>query len=107
MKTAHLEFVSNLSTVILWRVEDHVRHGMGFEAAKELAIKESSRHWKYLSPRAKADALRVARSIKPSDMHANMRRLYFDRHLADIERVRGRPAGRIERLFFRVTGLCW
>ncbi|MAW86511.1 MAG: hypothetical protein CMJ42_08290 [Phyllobacteriaceae bacterium] len=102
-----IEFIRDIATSVLWRIDDEVARGVPFPEAKATAIKHASKSWKYMSPHTKDAVFKVCYSFAPSDLSKRTMRAVTDKLRNDVEEYRGKPMGRIERAFFNWTGMCF
>lgn len=104
MKSTELHFVRDAAAAVLWRIEDMVEAGATFAEAKKAAIAQAKPSWRWFPEHVAQGIEAVAESLQPGDMSRRTRRIAEDRSLQAIEEGRGRPAGYMERLLYRLTG---
>ena len=107
MNHAEIEFIRQVATAVKWAIEADVEGGKAFQTAKRERIKQAEPSWRMLAWETRQAVLAVCWSIAPADLSPATRRRAKARHLEEIERARGSPAGRVERLLYRLTGLCF
>lgn len=100
-----VELVHNASEAVRWRICEMVQRGTPFHEAKERAIRQASASWRGFGPEVAEGINRVVSSYRLSDLDKPALRRVRERSLVQIEVMRGRKAGRIERALFRLTGL--
>lgn len=100
-----IEIIRDHATATLWQIEEDVIAGIPFEKAKADRIRQMLDATKSLSGRIRPALANVLWSLEPGDMSAKTSEALSMRFLHAIEEARGKPAGRIERFLYRVTGL--
>jgi hypothetical protein len=100
-----VELVHKAAEAVRWRISDLVHHGMSFEDAKATAIKQARPSWRGFSPEVAEGVRRVTASYRLGDVERSVKKHLHSRALVEIETMRGKKAGRIERAIWRVTGL--
>ena len=100
-----VELVHKAAEAVRWRISDLVHGGMSFEDAKAAAIKQARPSWRGFSPEVAEGVRRVTASYRLGDVERSVKKHLHVRTLVEIETMRGRKAGRIERLLYRVSGL--
>jgi hypothetical protein len=100
-----VDLVHKAAEAVRWRISDLVDGGMSFEDAKAAAIKQARPSWRGFSPEVAEGVRRVVTSYRLADVEPAVKKHLHARTLVEIETMRGRKAGRIERAIWRVTGL--
>lgn len=82
-----------------------MRQGKTFADAKAEIMRRARSVYKFSRPELYEGYMRCVSDVQFSDMPRDIFRRIEDDFLASIEERRGRPAGRIERALYRMTGL--
>lgn len=88
-----------------YAVADLMRRGKSFADAKAEIVKRARSVYKFSRPELYEGYMRMVNDVQFSDMPKDIMRSIEDGFLADIEKMRGYKAGRLERWFYRLTGL--
>lgn len=86
-------------------VADLMRRGKSFDEAKAIIIKRADSAYKFSRPELYEGYRRCVADVRFSDMPKDIFRRIEDDFLASIEKRRGYKAGKIERWFYRFTGM--
>lgn len=100
-----IDTIRNISTAVLWKIDDDVAAGVPFPEAKDKAIKHASKSWSYLIPETREAIFQLCYSIGPADLSKRTIAILKEDFRKDIEKYRGYPMGRIERAFYWLTGM--
>lgn len=86
-------------------VADLMRRGKSFDEAKAIIVKRADSVYKFSRPALYEGYRRCVADVRFADMPKDIMRGIEDGFLADIEKMRGYKAGRLERWFYRLTGM--
>jgi len=86
-------------------VADLMRRGKSFAEAKAIIEARAASVYKHSRPALAEGYRRCVGDVQFADMPKDIMRGIEDGFLADIEKARGYKAGRLERWFYRLTGM--
>lgn len=98
-----IEYIRTYAIAATIRIGELVVSGEPFSKAKQDVIKKIMKHQR-ASGTVKKSLYTVMQSISPNDLSKDVKSILKERDLAEIERVRGKKAGWIERQFYYLTG---
>lgn len=84
-----------------------MRQGKSFPDAKAEIERRVRAIYKFSRPELYEGYIRMAQDVRFSDMPDDITKKIEDWFLESIEKERGYKAGRIERFWYRLTGLVW
>lgn len=88
-------------------VADLMRRGRTFPDAKAEITKRAQSAYKFSRPELFEGYMRMVQDVQFSDMPEDIMGKIEDGFLDQVERQRGKPLGRVNRLLWRWFGLLW
>lgn len=101
------QFIADMATAVKWRIEQMVEAGASLEQAKRDAIKQAEPSWRGLTPEIRQAVKNVCWSISGADLSKRTHRAVKDRARRDMEKLKGKPLGLVDRFLWRCFGVVW
>jgi hypothetical protein len=100
-----VQHITAIVNTMKHRIEERMLAGDTFDEAKAKVLKASAHHWKGVAKNVAEGTKAVAYSLTYQDLRREIHDRDKTLQLMMHEISRGRKAGRIETLFFKMTGL--